>query len=188
MPKWTFNLRLAILDRLATKERLARWSKLDDTVCSLCNRSNETVQHLFFECDTTWELWQKILQWQGIVKRKKQWHEEIQWTAEKAAGKSAGAELYRVAMAAVVYHVWQARNRCIFQKEKFNVIKTVKMVVQEIHIRAQCYEKLDKCGQMPLLGSSFRALNFASAALMALLRLRFCDPRAQLRSQPEPLL
>ncbi|XP_075100086.1 uncharacterized protein LOC142176401 [Nicotiana tabacum] len=74
MPKWIFILRLAILDRLATKERLARWGLMEETVCSLCQRSNEIVQHLFFECDVAWEIWQKLLQWEGIMRRKKQWH------------------------------------------------------------------------------------------------------------------
>nr|XP_016440518.1 PREDICTED: uncharacterized protein LOC107766282 [Nicotiana tabacum] len=116
MPKWIFILRLAILDRLATKERLARWGLMDET---------------------------KPLQWQGIVRMKKQWHEEVQWAVEKAAGKSAGAELYRITLAAVVYHVWQARNKSIFQKEKVNFVSIVKVIVQEIHIRAQSCKKLD---------------------------------------------
>ncbi|XP_070022875.1 uncharacterized protein [Nicotiana sylvestris] len=143
MPKWIFILRLAILDRLATKERLARWGLMEETVCSLCQRSNEIVQHLFFECDVAWEIWQKLLQWEGIMRRKKQWHEEVQWAVEKATGKSVGAELYRITLAAVIYHVWQARNKSIFQKEKVNVVSIVKVIVQEIHIRAQSCKKLD---------------------------------------------
>ncbi|XP_019252743.1 PREDICTED: uncharacterized protein LOC109231537 [Nicotiana attenuata] len=143
MPKWIFILRLAIQDRLATKERLARWGSIDETLCTMCHRSNETVQHLFFDCDYSKEIWQKLLHWQGVMRRGKQWKEEVQWAEKKAAGKSAGAEIYRMVLAAAVYHIWQARNNTIFQKKQINAQSIVKLIIQEVHIRAQHCKKLD---------------------------------------------
>ncbi|XP_019238224.1 PREDICTED: uncharacterized protein LOC109218324 [Nicotiana attenuata] len=143
LPKWIFILRLAIQDRLATKERLARWGLVDETICTMCHRENETLQHLFFHCEFSNEVLQKLLSWQGIMRRKKEWQEEIQWTEKKAAGKSAGAEVYIMELAAAVYHIWQARNNVIFQKKQVNAQNIVKMIIQEIHIRAQDSTKLD---------------------------------------------
>lgn len=109
----------------------------------MCHIKNETVQHLFFDCEFSNEVWQKLLSWQGIMRRKKELQEEIQWTEKKAAGKSAGAEVYRMVLATAVYHIWQARNNIIFQKKQVNAQNIVKMIIQEIHIRAQYSTKLD---------------------------------------------
>ncbi|XP_019242001.1 PREDICTED: uncharacterized protein LOC109229805 [Nicotiana attenuata] len=141
MPKWIFILRLAIQDRLATKKRLARWGSVDETLCTMCHMNNETVQHLFFDCDYSNEIWQKLLSWKGVMRRKKQWKEEVQWAEKNAAGKNAGAEIYRMVLAAAVNHIWQARNNIIFQEKQINAQSIVKTIVQEIHIRAQHYKK-----------------------------------------------
>nr|XP_016478967.1 PREDICTED: uncharacterized protein LOC107800323 [Nicotiana tabacum] len=148
MPKCIFILRLAIQDRLATKERLARWGLVDETLCTMCHRNNETMHHLFFDCDYSNEIWQKLLSWQGVMKRKKQWKEEVQWAEKKAAGKSAGAEIYRMVLTATVYHIWQARNSIIFQKKQVNAQSIVKTIVQEMHIRAQNCKKKKKTGYL----------------------------------------
>nr|XP_016476628.1 PREDICTED: uncharacterized protein LOC107798174 [Nicotiana tabacum] len=62
-PKWTFILRLAIQQRLATKERLARWGVITEQTCSLCNKKNDTVQHIFFYCEETGKIWNGLLKW-----------------------------------------------------------------------------------------------------------------------------
>ncbi|XP_009788259.1 uncharacterized protein [Nicotiana sylvestris] len=57
LPKCIFILRLALQDRLATKERLARWGLVEDAICSLCQRKDETIPHLFFECELSDDVW-----------------------------------------------------------------------------------------------------------------------------------
>ncbi|XP_019224105.1 PREDICTED: uncharacterized protein LOC109205806 [Nicotiana attenuata] len=108
LPKWIFILSLAIQDKLATKERLARWGTIEDKTCSLCQRENETVQHLFFDWEMPATLWQTLLHWQGIKRTKNDWQEELKWIERVAKGKSAGAAICRMVLAAAVYHIWQA--------------------------------------------------------------------------------
>ncbi|XP_016501732.2 uncharacterized protein LOC107820043 [Nicotiana tabacum] len=116
-PKWTFILRLAIQQRLSTKEKLARWGIIAEQTCSLCNKENETVQHLFFDCETTRKIWLRLLEWQGIRRPKKSWQEEVTWMAQISKGKSACATVCKMTLAAVVYHILQERNSVIFQKK-----------------------------------------------------------------------
>ncbi|XP_009622493.1 uncharacterized protein LOC107830057 [Nicotiana tabacum] len=106
LPKWTFIMILALLNRLATKDRLAKWGIIPDQLCHLCEKENKTVQHLFFEYEVTGSIWQQLLYWQGIQRVKKKWQEEIQWIEQFAKGKSAGAAVCRMTFAATVYHVW----------------------------------------------------------------------------------
>lgn len=88
MPKWIFILRLALHNRLSTKERLAKWGIIPDQICFLCEKENETLQHLFFECEVFGSIWQQLFYWQGIQRLKKPWHEELQWIEQFGKGKS----------------------------------------------------------------------------------------------------
>ncbi|XP_075084891.1 uncharacterized protein LOC142168130 [Nicotiana tabacum] len=78
----------AIQDRLATKERLERWGIMEDKTCLLCQRENETLQHLFFDCEVSTTIWQQLINWQGIQRTKGDWQEELQWIEKVAKGKA----------------------------------------------------------------------------------------------------
>ncbi|XP_075098979.1 uncharacterized protein LOC142175873 [Nicotiana tabacum] len=95
LPKWIFILRLIIQQRLATKERLARWGIISEQTCSLCQRENETVPHLFFDCEISGDIWQHLLKWQGIQRTKKAWQEELTWLEQFGKGKSGGAAIIK---------------------------------------------------------------------------------------------
>nr|XP_016449081.1 PREDICTED: uncharacterized protein LOC107774127 [Nicotiana tabacum] len=91
---------LAIQQRLATKERLARWGIIAEQTCSLYNKEYETVHHLFFDCEISGEIWYRLLEWQGIRRIKKAWQEEVTWLEQVSKGKSAGATVCRMTLAA----------------------------------------------------------------------------------------
>ncbi|XP_009766845.1 uncharacterized protein LOC107832812 [Nicotiana tabacum] len=130
LPKWIFILRLALQQRLATKERRARWGIISEQTC-LCQRENETVQHLFFGCEISGSIWQQLLKWQGIQRTKKTWLEQF------GKGKSGGAAVCRMTLAATIYHIWQERNDVIFQKKRrsTNAIR---------HVRATIFPLLER--------------------------------------------
>lgn len=58
--KWTFILRLAIVGRLATEDKLVRWRVDVDPICPLCKQNNESVNHL---SAVSADIWEKLLQW-----------------------------------------------------------------------------------------------------------------------------
>ncbi|WMV11100.1 hypothetical protein MTR67_004485 [Solanum verrucosum] len=55
--------------RLLTKERLLAWGSVDSTKCILCDAGNENIEHLFFSCPYSGQVWQKVLRWQNIQKQ-----------------------------------------------------------------------------------------------------------------------
>nr|XP_016461061.1 PREDICTED: uncharacterized protein LOC107784443 [Nicotiana tabacum] len=142
LAKWKFMLRLAIQERLATKERLARWGIQIDTTCSLCQRESETVQHLYFECEVTTTIWKQLLTWQGIQRTKLGWEEELAWMERRTKGRSGGAELCRMSLAVAIYHIWQERNNAIFQQKNRPANAIVRSIIQEIHVRATMFPRL----------------------------------------------
>ncbi|XP_015169535.1 uncharacterized protein [Solanum tuberosum] len=112
-PKWKFIFRLAICDRLATRDRIARWGINTTPLCALCNICNETVEHLLFECEVSGSIWKKVLRWQTIPRGNMVWQREIQWVIRNYKGRSNGAAVYKVAMTATVYYVWQEKSENI---------------------------------------------------------------------------
>ncbi|KAK4415031.1 hypothetical protein Salat_2610200 [Sesamum alatum] len=54
-PKYSFILWLGLRGRLATRDRLAFLQ--EDPTCSLCINTNETAEHLFFECPFSACVW-----------------------------------------------------------------------------------------------------------------------------------
>ncbi|XP_070037185.1 uncharacterized protein [Nicotiana tomentosiformis] len=68
VPKWIFILYLAIIGKLSTRDRLARWGVTNDLQCPLCNVEEESIEHLFFKCTYAASFWRKLLQWMGITR------------------------------------------------------------------------------------------------------------------------
>ncbi|XP_049365284.1 uncharacterized protein LOC125830123 [Solanum verrucosum] len=114
-PKWNFILYLALEKRLLTRDRLAAWG-----------------------------VWQKILHWLNIQREARRWDEEVLWANTHCKEKQARAKVYRMAVAASVYVVWQERNQCIFKQ----IIRTpgmlVRKIVQEVHLRGRKWARLDQ--------------------------------------------
>lgn len=109
-PKWKWIFRLAVCDRLATRDRIAQWGINTTPLCALYNTCNETLEHLLFECEVSGSIWKKVLRWQTIHRGNMAWQREIQWAIRNCKGRSCGAAVYKIVMAATVYYVWQERN------------------------------------------------------------------------------
>ncbi|XP_070007532.1 uncharacterized protein LOC142165405 [Nicotiana tabacum] len=115
MPKWIFILYVAIMGKLATRDRLGRWGITNDLLCPMCNEEEESMKHLFFKCIYTTTIWEKLLQWMNVNRRLMEWSQEIEWACNNFRGRSANAEIYRIALVSCVYYVWQERNHRIFR-------------------------------------------------------------------------
>ncbi|KAK4721925.1 hypothetical protein R3W88_012158 [Solanum pinnatisectum] len=135
-PKWVFALYVAIHRRLYTKDRLSKWGIIEDDVCALCKEEGETHQHLFFSCIFSKQIWHKMLKWQLITRGCEGWNEELEW-----------ADVYRMAIAATIYYIWQERNLRIFQQKERTTDMISRLITQEIHHRASMIPRLT--GYMP---------------------------------------
>ncbi|KAG4912645.1 hypothetical protein JHK86_053078 [Glycine max] len=65
----TFGWKL-ILNRIQTRSNLKKRNVVlpgDQYLCPLCSLEEETVQHLFFECNFARAIWAKCYKWEGVV-------------------------------------------------------------------------------------------------------------------------
>ncbi|OIT04595.1 hypothetical protein A4A49_65126, partial [Nicotiana attenuata] len=110
--------------------------------CPLCNTGNESISHLFLQCDMSSYIWKKVLAWQGISRMVMDWQEELKWAEVYARGRRVEAEIYRMALAASVYYIWKERNQRVFQGMQSDSKHIMKQIIQEICCRGTMHARL----------------------------------------------
>ncbi|XP_058775782.1 uncharacterized protein LOC131650057 [Vicia villosa] len=112
-PRALFTLWLACHDRLATKARLREFGILTNEECTFCDNV-ETLQHLFFDCRVTKNIWRNILKWLNMDHNPQGWAQELNWVIENSKNKSWKAKILKVVVAETSYEIWKHRNDSIF--------------------------------------------------------------------------
>ncbi|KAM3268969.1 hypothetical protein P3S67_030933 [Capsicum chacoense] len=87
-------------------------------------------------CDVSAAIWKRLLSWIGIVWDPKEWNEEISWIVTYARGSSHKAEVYRMLLAATIYHVRRERNSRVFHSKRHSSVHIIRHIIQEVHVKA----------------------------------------------------
>lgn len=61
IPKISFNMWVAQLNRLSTRVRIARWSPQQSPLCCFCSSLEETRDHILLACAFCVETWSQVL-------------------------------------------------------------------------------------------------------------------------------
>ncbi|XP_058747226.1 uncharacterized protein LOC131620243 [Vicia villosa] len=104
-----FTLWMLCHRKLPTRMRLHRWGLVHSTVCVFCDQ-DETIDHLFFSCETTKRIWRSVLNWLHIQHDPDCWEHEVLCLLVHYRGKGWRADLTCMALAETVYAVWRFRN------------------------------------------------------------------------------
>lgn len=129
-PKCIFIIWLAVLGRLSTCDNMLKIGVHCDQVCCLCNRKNESVEHLFFACSFSYEVFSKALLWLGIQRSPKPWSEEIHILETHYNKNAVRHQIYRLIVSVAVYLVWRERNHRKFQ----NTSRTPAAIIHELKL------------------------------------------------------
>ncbi|XP_021860920.1 uncharacterized protein [Spinacia oleracea] len=133
-PKSTFIMWLAVQNRLATKDRLIRWQLNIDGTCGLCQLESESLEHLFFSCSYSKEIWRQVMLYLGVIRTVLPWHDEVQIAVKKSRSKQKKACKYSIAFIESVYCIWLQRNSKVFRDH----VDPVKTVVSNIMFNVEC--------------------------------------------------
>nr|CCA65981.1 hypothetical protein [Beta vulgaris subsp. vulgaris] len=139
-PKSQFILWLAMLNRLATAERVSRWNRDVSPLCKMCGNEIETIQHLFFNCIYSKEIWGKVLlylnlQPQADAQAKKE------LAIKKARSTKDRNKLYVMMFTESVYAIWLLRNAKVFRGIEINQNQAVKSIIFRIAVRCNDKQK-----------------------------------------------
>uniref|UniRef100_A0A803Q7H7 Reverse transcriptase zinc-binding domain-containing protein n=1 Tax=Cannabis sativa TaxID=3483 RepID=A0A803Q7H7_CANSA len=137
IPKHSFLLWLAMLDRLKTKQRLVKFQITADAQCILCEDSEETAPHLFFCCKFSQDCLRQIKEWLCWRAATTSLQNVLRWINRAKISKFRKA-VYAAAIAALVYHIWKARNCKIWQGSSSQVQQLAQEVKWQIKTRITC--------------------------------------------------
>ncbi|KAL6514673.1 hypothetical protein OROGR_020252 [Orobanche gracilis] len=134
-PKAKFILWLALGGRLATKERLAKFTALPDINCVFCNSDIESVNHITLNCSVVQQVWKAIMAWFGDPSIISVGQSDIQQMVVKIRGKKLARRLLKALITELIYSIWLARNKKIFQGTAADFNQILRNVVQKTFCR-----------------------------------------------------
>ncbi|KAL0439861.1 UNVERIFIED_CONTAM: hypothetical protein Slati_2469100 [Sesamum latifolium] len=137
IPRHRFILWLAILGHLSTLDK--PWLHQLGTDCVLCQDAlPESHEHLFFTCSFATECLHRIRSEVFFHWPYNHWPTVIKWASVRWRGKHVVNASFRALLASIVYHLWQERNRRIFQHITRSPIDIARIVVSEIRDLISC--------------------------------------------------
>ncbi|KAE8679344.1 crossover junction endonuclease MUS81-like isoform X2 [Hibiscus syriacus] len=89
----------------------------DDFLCSLCNSCEEYVQHLFIACQVSWDLWNRVIAFWGILSVLPG---DPQSLLSSWSDLRPYSTLWKLIPGAVLWSIWKIRNEIIFEKVKLD--------------------------------------------------------------------
>lgn len=149
-PKMSVCLLKGLLDRLPTRARLKKFQIIEADSCVLCGLGVETIEHLYFNCSYSSYLW-------AICKLKLELPSSPMGTIKAEADlikakfktKDKTYKVARHAFVCTVWHIFQERNRRIFQRTQMNKIMVFRRIYEDIHILMRtCDWKVNRKGAM----------------------------------------
>ncbi|GKA64872.1 RNA-directed DNA polymerase, eukaryota, reverse transcriptase zinc-binding domain protein [Tanacetum coccineum] len=107
IPKHSFILWLAIQGRLTTLDKLSIWGNQAVNRCCLCLNAAEDLNHLFFQCSFSKEVWNKSVHMAEFKGNMTGWDNIIQAIIEAGCGNNINSVVRRLVFTASVYNICQ---------------------------------------------------------------------------------
>ncbi|VFQ94140.1 unnamed protein product [Cuscuta campestris] len=136
-PKCSFTMWLAFRRRLPTKTNLEFLGIPLD--CTLCGQAQEDVDHLFFGCNVSQQVWGTIKHWLRIDGHLSTLDRAVRWMKSFRRGDAIMKKTRKIALACTVFHIWKQRNATHFDQEPLCIeaiickIKVMLVVNYEMH-------------------------------------------------------
>lgn len=137
IPKHCFTLWLAIRKRLLTQDRLKSWQVHAPVVCSFCESVPDSVPHLLFECAFCSHILLKFQRRGYLLCFQGSWESFIHNSAVNWRGKSLHILINKLVLAAVVFHIWQERNRRLFHQKRKQVQQVIADIIDDVQRKLQ---------------------------------------------------
>ncbi|XP_028119111.1 uncharacterized protein LOC114316615 [Camellia sinensis] len=135
IPKVSFNVWVALHNRLYTGDRLRMFGLSTSSQCPFCLHLEESHSHLFFECIFSSRVWSAIevacnIKWPVLG-----WPESVTFVSKETKGNSLRVNIISNAFLCSVYMIWIDRNNRIFNTELKPDEVVIKIVIQMVRNR-----------------------------------------------------
>ncbi|XP_009775391.1 uncharacterized protein [Nicotiana sylvestris] len=141
VPKHSFISWLVMRKKLLTKDRTLKMKITEDSDYMLCVGNTESIEHLFFECTYSRLCLAEVLKWLGMNIQNMEVTGIWRRMTRIAKGK-IGRSFTKAVLAAVIYHIWKAKNEAIWRK----IVPRPQVVLKQIQhaFKYRCLEIIQK--------------------------------------------
>lgn len=131
--KMSFISYLAANNRLYTKDRMVRFGMIDENTCCLCGHFEETVHHLFFECEYSSFIWRSVaLKLELVADNSSVFENEAVKIMNAFKDKDQALDIACAAFTVAVYQIWMERNSHIFNNKCLDKVIRLRMIEREV--------------------------------------------------------
>jgi len=119
-PKVEFMLWLTLLGRLNTRDMLVKKGILpqEDNWCGFCADQPETIDHLLFQCQISWQVWSNIAEAMRIqIDREMNFRQLYEKWMSKRYSNPLRKKLHTAVFFAIAWSLWTERNKKVFEKQ-----------------------------------------------------------------------
>lgn len=120
IPKVNMFFWLASYNSILTIDNLIRRGFNFPNRCELCQKEEESVDHLFFHCSYTWEIWCKIWEKWKINWVMNKSIKDIIWQWNFPTNCQIIKNLWSLTLPMICWGIWKERNNRIFREKKYN--------------------------------------------------------------------
>ncbi|CAN7053383.1 unnamed protein product [Brassica rapa subsp. trilocularis] len=123
---------LMLLNRCPTRDRLLAWGLQTDSLCLLCNRANESRNHLFFSCSYSATVWSHFSARFGVNSQSSSW-DDIAHSLLSQSGSKHQIFLSILTWQATIYDLWWERNDRLHRsnfRSPDRIIKKISLVIK----------------------------------------------------------
>ncbi|XP_038999926.1 uncharacterized protein LOC120125606 [Hibiscus syriacus] len=118
---------------------------INDCLCVFCNTELETREHLFLQCPTATLMWETAFTLSGLQFTFCSWDVFVERACSTWRGKSMLTMIMKLLLNALVYLLWEERNKRMFQgrsRPASELLKTVKDVIS-LQLRGRIFKRVD---------------------------------------------
>ncbi|CAK8569331.1 unnamed protein product [Lathyrus sativus] len=106
---------------------------IEGSICNLCHSEEETLNHLFFCCQETRDIWKEVFKWLNIYHEPQPWDAELAWITNITKGKGWKVDVLKTLVAETIYNIWGYRNSITFGNIVDNTIMDTKIIDNVIY-------------------------------------------------------
>ncbi|XP_023753688.1 uncharacterized protein LOC128134196 [Lactuca sativa] len=135
IPRNSFILWMAVLNRLKTQDRVRGWEMAGKLLCPFCEIVPDLHNHLFFNCDYTSRIWRYFCIKVGLNLKMVEWNDLILMLNRMLKLKTGENLIIKCMIASCVCHIWRERNSRLFGSRRTSAEGVIASIENEIRLK-----------------------------------------------------
>ncbi|XP_052623754.1 uncharacterized protein LOC128129115 [Lactuca sativa] len=144
IPRNSFILWLAVLNRLKTQDRVRGWEVAGNLLCPFCDNMPDSHNHLFFNCEYSSRIWKYFCSKVGLNLSAVEWNDLIFMLSSMLKLKTGENLIIKCMIASCVSHIWRERNSRLFGSSIISVEGIIASIENEIRLKLMGLRKRTK--------------------------------------------